>query len=113
MRPDLQRQICERLEARRFHVNHSVLILQGAFSDDELAPRHHQPVPLVQVWRDNYIGNAGLILHGNKDETTRSTGTLAGNDTSCSAHEAAVGYVLQLVGREDAVAPQLMSSISH
>jgi hypothetical protein len=37
-------------------MNHAVLVLQQSFGQDELAPDHNQPLPLVQVRSNEDIG---------------------------------------------------------
>jgi hypothetical protein len=48
------------MQANGFDVDYAILILQSAFSKDELTPRDHHPVSLIQVRRNNHIGDAGL-----------------------------------------------------
>ena len=39
----------QRRKARGLHVNHAILILQRAFDEKKLAPRHHQAVAFVNI----------------------------------------------------------------
>ena len=82
VRPDFQGAIRQSSQACRFHMNHVVLILQRSFDEQKSAARHHQPVALVKIGRDDHVGDARLIFHRDEDETFCRTRPLPRDDAA-------------------------------
>ena len=65
----------------------SVLILERFFDKEEFAAANHESVAVVEIGRDNHVGNAGLVFHRDEDEHCGCTGPLPRDHTSLpSAH---------------------------
>src|SRR5580658_7482268 len=77
-------------------MDNPVLILQPTFHKDKLAARDHQALTFIEIGRDDDISNAGLIFHGEKDESLGCAWTLPGDDTTSRAYIFAVFAILQL-----------------
>jgi len=43
-------------------LNHVVLVLKYSLDEQEFATGYHQTIPVIKVWRNDDIGDAGLIL---------------------------------------------------
>jgi len=86
----------QRRKARGLHVNHAILILEGAFDEKKLAARHYQAVLFINIRRHDDIRDSRLIFHGDKNETLRGPWALARDDAAGRAHKHAVAAVAQV-----------------
>ena len=95
-----KRAIGKSHQSSRFHMNHAILILQGSFDNQEFAARDNQTLPLIQVGRDDDIGNAGFIFHREEDETLCRAGPLPRNDAARCPHELPILLFAQFLRRK-------------
>lgn len=76
------------------YMDDAVLILQCTFGKDELAACNHQPLPLIEVGRDDDIGDASFVFHRQKNKSHSRTGPLTSDDAASRPNENAVLAVL-------------------
>src|ERR1700744_2870689 len=94
-------------------MNNAFLVLQKTLGANELAPCHNRAVSLIYIWRNNYICNACLIFHGEKDETHCSSWPLPRNYTAGGSHEHPILDIPQLLCRQNTTPAQFLSAICH
>lgn len=63
MGPYFEGAVGKSSQARRFDVDHIVLVLERTFDQQKLAACDHEPVAVVKVGGDNDVGDARLVLH--------------------------------------------------
>src|SRR5581483_8829753 len=100
-------------QAHGFHVDDIVLILEGSFDEQEAAAGDGDHVAFVEVGRDDYVGDAGLVFHGNKDETLGCTRALTSDYASGGTDPLAVTMMVELFGGEDSLAAKSGSAVGH
>src|ERR1700744_5020956 len=100
-------------KSHSFNVDDVVLILQGAFDQQEAAAGDEQAVAVVQVGSNDDIGDAGFVFHGDEDEAFSGARALAGDDASGGADVFAIAAGFQLLGREDVAAAQFGATVVH
>src|SRR5258708_21112503 len=113
MRAHLQSLIGERSQTHSFHMNDAVLILQWAFSLNELSACDDQPLTFIQIRRNDDIGNSCLVFHRQEDEAHRWSGALPRNDHPCSLHIVAVFECPQIFGGRYPVPAECIPAICH
>ena len=67
-----------------------VLVLERTFHQQKAAARDHQAIALVEIGRNDDVGDAGFIFHGDKDESLGRAGTLARDHAAGRAHKFAM-----------------------
>jgi hypothetical protein len=72
----------------------------------KFATRDQQEVAVVEIRRDDDIGDAGFVFHGKEDEALGCARALAGNDAASGAHEVSVLTDAQFCGGQDVAATQ-------
>src|SRR5579864_719169 len=77
MRGHFGRADLERQDAIGFDGEHMVEVLQGAFNQQELFANEQEAIFFEQVGSDDGVGDPGLILQAEKNESAGSAGALA------------------------------------
>ena len=65
-----------------FHGNYIFLILKLPFNQQKLLMNDHEMIFLIDLGRNNGVGNACFIFQAEKNKTLCSAGSLAGNHSS-------------------------------
>jgi hypothetical protein len=73
-----------------FDVDDSVLILELAVDFKEFGSGDEEALALLELGRDDDVGDAGFIFHGEEDEAHGGAGALAGDDASGGGDESSV-----------------------
>ena len=113
MRPHFEGAVGQSGQARRFDVNHVVLVLERPFDKEKLAARDNQSVPVVKIWCNYDVGDASLVLHRNEDKSLGCAWPLPGDDAAGHTDKLSVAACSQFLGGEDIAAAQLGSAIVH
>ena len=113
VRPNLDGIICKGYKAHGFHMDDVVLILQWPFDQQEAAAGDGDHIPLIKVWRDDDVGDAGLVFHGEEDEAFRCSGALTGDDAACCADPLAIAAAAEICGGEDFLSAELFAAVGH
>ena len=85
-----QRLARENFQPTRLDVNHSVLILESSFNEEELCASNHEAITFIEVGGDDGIRDSGFVLHGQEDESLCRAWALPGYDASCCLYKLAV-----------------------
>ena len=91
----------ELLDVLSPNMNDLVDVLEGAVYEQEFGIGDQRAVGLVEVWVDDGIGDAGLVLEREKDEAVRGAGPLPGDDLAGDAELEAMARQLQICCTED------------
>jgi hypothetical protein len=113
MRADLELAHREGMNAFCLDVNHSILILQGAFHQNKFAARDHHALPFVKVGSDDDIQDARFVFYGEKDEPLGCARTLTCNDAPGSAHELTILAVVEFTRSQHILLLKFASAITH
>src|ERR1700721_2941019 len=89
-------------------MNDTVLVLQWSFRQDEFGAGDDQPLSLIEIRRDDDIGNARLLFHRKEDESFGGTGTLPCNDTSGDPYKLTVSVSPQFLRRKNSLHTELL-----
>ena len=84
-------------------MNHTILILQRAFCEDELAACDNKTLSLIQIGCDDDIGDAGFVLHRQKDKSHRCTWPLPCDDTTCGSNKFTMFTIFAILPRKERV----------
>src|SRR5512135_1073358 len=88
-----------------------VEVLQGAFNQQELFANEQEAIFFEQSGGDDGVGDAGLILQAEKNESVGGAWALAGDDAAGNAYAPSVFDVLQVAGAQHAT--QLSAPVGH
>src|ERR1700735_5561328 len=110
VRMDLNGTVLKRSELHRLHVNHLILILQRSFHQQKPRAGDDDLIRFVHIGRDDDVGNARLVFHGEKNKSFGGAWTLAGDDASGGTHPLAIATDAPLSGGENELAAPSLAS---
>lgn len=103
----------DRVNAKCFHVDHTILNLQPAFNVEEAVSCDNDTFPLEEIGRDDDVGNSGFVFERKKYKPFRCARSLAGNYASCNAHKAIVISMRKVIRRKETAPLQGEPMIRH
>jgi len=92
------------------HREHTVLMLQHAFNEQERLADHGHAVAIEQIGADDDVGDPGFVLEGEEDKPLGGAGPLARDDHAGDTHPASVARLREIRGTQHTAQRQIIAT---